>query len=525
MGRQEHGPGDDSGAVAVVAAVFVVAAMLLAAVVVDAGYLYAARRQLQAAADAGALAGCHELILDGGSGDAVAVAKEYAFANAVGPGSGLVVDDVEVDMSAYSVRVSVSRQAPVFFARLIGSETRNVVAVAKATRWQLSGGRYLMPWGLPIIRNVDRVEALVVDGSTVLQTTTLGKISALDYRGSVAAPGAPGGYDVWVRIHNTHGVIERLVDSDGPAAKDTPVARIVTADAAYPFESVVLSGGFIASDAPVLPVLSVRTRQPQPEVKVAIGKVKRQMTDAGGGVLWTYAVRHEDLEFNDDLLLTFPVDVHLGKPDGNDTYIHVRRSTFPVKSVDVAPVVNGAGDGVSVRVLLNEFDPETMTPGQVYTLRVGSQGNEVGNFGEVNYSKIIHHGCPPDPVGVKPGNNYYDWTVSGYPGGVHLGDIVAMSPGGSGSLTYKALSERVSKLAPGEDLVVTIPVVEKCVDKAGGEYDVMVVAFAAFRITEFDKSGYVRGVFLKYLANPSGFEPDPGGSDTSAIYAPRLVNP
>src|SRR5512140_3223154 len=91
-----HRIAEDEGAVAVIVAVLLVVFLLLAALAVDLGYFFNVRRQLQSAADAGALAGCLELGATGDAGAADAAARSYAVANAVAPADGLAVTGVEV---------------------------------------------------------------------------------------------------------------------------------------------------------------------------------------------------------------------------------------------------------------------------------------------------------------------------------------------------------------------------------------------------------------------------------------------
>ncbi|TLM73638.1 MAG: hypothetical protein FDZ70_07600, partial [Actinobacteria bacterium] len=277
---------DDTGAAAAVVAIFFIAALLMAAVVVDVGYLYDARRQLQAAADAGALAGCQELVRTDDPAAATALASQYAQANANGAAIDLVVDDVEVDTGEYSVRVSVSRATPVFFARMLGPASRRVVAVAKARKWALAGGRYLVPWAIPIIRHVDRVEAWVGNGSP----TVLGEAGALHWSGSVPAPAAGTSADVFVRVYNDYGVPEMLVESSGSKTEDAPVARVTGFTPSGGLASLTLSDDFLSSNGSgrYFPVtLAAETVQPQTGMTATIGKAKYPMTDAGGGTRWT----------------------------------------------------------------------------------------------------------------------------------------------------------------------------------------------------------------------------------------------
>jgi|GEM_PF-6405898 len=515
---------DDRGAVAVTVAVLVVVFLALAAIVVDVGYLLDTRRQLQAVSEAAALAGCQELIATGGDvAAAQAVAEEYAALNAPsGPGEGFDIEQVDIDPVEGSVRVVTHQTAPGFFTNVWGLSSHGVKAAAKAQKWQLSGGRYLVPWALSVIRNVDHVEAMLVDDKgAVLDSTYLAESGPLMYSGALGAPSALGSYDVLVRIYNSYGVPEYLIDSSNN--KEAPGAAVVVNDGTDLLADVSLSDDYLEFGAP-LPLLTVVTAQVQPDLSVEIAGTDRVMTSADG-LTWHYQITAADVDHDLESLRTYPLDVHTGKkPDKEvDAYLHLRRSTYPVAGVWTSPSVVAPGGSVGVALELNEFDPVTVAPGQTYTLRVGN--TEAGNCGELNYNKIVHSpSCPPDLVIPKPGNNYYDWTAYGYEGGVHIGDVIAMSPGTSGVNTEKALDERLSNLIAGEDLIIAVPVVEKYEDKSGGEYDVIVIAFAAFKIVSYDNKGNVEGEFLQYVANPHGFLPGPG-DDPNAIYAARLVNP
>ncbi len=513
---------DDSGAVAVTVAIFVIAFVALSAIVVDVGYMYDTRRQLQAIAESAALAGCQELIATQDAGAADSVARAYANLNTDdGPVDGLTIESVDVDMTEGSVRVVVAQQAPAFFSRMFGPATNDVRAAAKARKWALAGGRYVVPWAIPTIRSIDYVEAAIVDDKgNVISSTNLGETGTFTFGGIVNAPVAPGGYDVRVRIYNSYGIPELLYDSTN--VKEAPAGRVTVGGTT--FTSVTLSDDYVTLGEG-LPVLSVVTAAPEASVSVDVAGKKRVMTTTDD-IHWSYAIQAHDVDWEADLLRVYELDVFTGgKGDGVDAYLHVARSTHPIEVITATPGVVAAGGSVAVSVELSEFYPTTAVPGQTYVLRVGSPAGLAGNYGELNFSKLVHTSdCPPDPYDPKAGNNYFDWTAYGYEGGIHLDDVIELSPGTSGINTQKALDERASRLLPGEDLIVAVPVVERYVEKTGGAYDVIVVNFAAFKILSYDKSGGVTGEFQQYIANPSSYEPDPGG-DPNAIYAARLVNP
>lgn len=144
--------GDDSGAVAVIAAVMAVVMIGAAALVVDAGSLYAERRKLQTAADAAALAGVQELPAD--PAKARAVALSYVAANASEASeiqavveSGLATND--------TIRVVVGTpDSPLYFARIWGMESSEVAARAKArVTSPIAYGAGVMPFGIIAKKN------------------------------------------------------------------------------------------------------------------------------------------------------------------------------------------------------------------------------------------------------------------------------------------------------------------------------------------------------------------------------------
>lgn len=511
---------DDGGVTVLVAVLLSFALLFLGAIVVDAGYLYDVRAQLQAAADAGALEGCRVLAATDNVGEADAEARAAALANATGPGANLVVTDVHIDAANYEVQVEVAAQASMFFSRrqaggAAGPATRPVVAVARARRQQLSGGRYLVPWAIPIIRSVDRVEVWANGVPTVLANT-----GENIYEGDVAI-GSPA--DLELHVFNLYGVDETLIDD--ASGKPAPAVHVSTLASGYPFVDIDLSDDYSPSDAVVWPTITVRTAKPETRVRAWFDGITINLTNISGGTVWTAQLPAQSV--TNDLLRSHPVDLWAGTGarDRNvDAYVHVRRSTNPVLRVTADPMVAAPGGTTHVVVETSEFNPESSLVGEPYTLRVGSPSSLCGNFGELNYNDITHAaGDPVDPPGLVPsGNHYYDWTVDGYPGGVHVGDLIGLSPGGSGSNTMRALEERQSRLQPGEPLVVEVPIVEKYEDKKGGTYQVIVLAFASFQITSFNKAGDVEGVFIQYIANPSTFG---GSGGTTGIYAARLVPP
>ncbi|HEX8976531.1 MAG TPA: pilus assembly protein TadG-related protein [Solirubrobacteraceae bacterium] len=116
---------DEQGAVIVVVAVMLVALLAMAALAIDLSSFFQAQRQAQAAADAGALAGAHDLVA--GSGSVTGDATSYAQQNF--PGATVTADNTS---NPNQVTVTVNAPTPVFFGKLLGlaSETVGARAVA-----------------------------------------------------------------------------------------------------------------------------------------------------------------------------------------------------------------------------------------------------------------------------------------------------------------------------------------------------------------------------------------------------------
>ncbi|MHB1344284.1 MAG: pilus assembly protein TadG-related protein [Thermoleophilia bacterium] len=133
---------DETGAIAILVAILMVVLLGLAALVIDMGGLYDHDREIQTAADAGALAGAQEIIRTNGAGGAAAPkAGEYVAKNV---GSSNVDEShltVGIDTNDTTfVEVTLREEdIPLFFARALGHDTGAVNARARAETKYLTG--------------------------------------------------------------------------------------------------------------------------------------------------------------------------------------------------------------------------------------------------------------------------------------------------------------------------------------------------------------------------------------------------
>jgi Flp pilus assembly protein TadG len=145
---------EETGAIAIIVAIFMVALLVIAALVLDLGTGYEHDSGLQAAADAAALAGAQELINP--SGNATAFAQQYLASN-VSPGAlhssvngGNVT--AQITPAARSVTVDLREaHVPFNFAQIIGNTEGAVSAHAKAELMYLTATPLISPVAIPYL--------------------------------------------------------------------------------------------------------------------------------------------------------------------------------------------------------------------------------------------------------------------------------------------------------------------------------------------------------------------------------------
>lgn len=148
------------GAIVVMTGIFIVALMLIGAISVDASRIFAAKNELQTAADAAALAGAVQLLED--SSSAADTARVYAQRNRVEQN---LIDSVNVEYGVWrsaeqsfiagggpsdAVRVTIRYPLPLSLARVFGDST--VTLTASAVAWSsgpVEEGTCVKPLAVP----------------------------------------------------------------------------------------------------------------------------------------------------------------------------------------------------------------------------------------------------------------------------------------------------------------------------------------------------------------------------------------
>jgi Putative Flp pilus-assembly TadE/G-like len=136
---------NERGQSMVITLVFVTVLIAIAGAVIDVGSWYQTHREMQATADASALAGAQELPLSPGT--AVTQALDYADRNQGGVTSG----DVEITSTLLpndTIKVTARKPAEGVFTKLMGIDSVNTRATAKARVGPMGSAKWAAPIGV-----------------------------------------------------------------------------------------------------------------------------------------------------------------------------------------------------------------------------------------------------------------------------------------------------------------------------------------------------------------------------------------
>jgi hypothetical protein len=141
---------NECGQSMVLTLVFVTVLIAIAGAVIDVGSWYQNHREMQATADASALAGAQELPLSPAT--AVSQALDYADRNQ----GGVKSSDVEISSALTpndTIKVTARTQAPGVFTKLMGLDSVNVRATAKARVGGLDSAKWAAPIGVDYLHD------------------------------------------------------------------------------------------------------------------------------------------------------------------------------------------------------------------------------------------------------------------------------------------------------------------------------------------------------------------------------------
>jgi Flp pilus assembly protein TadG len=228
----------ESGQAVVLSVVWMVVLLGMAGLVIDVGSWYRSQRDLQADADAAALAGAQELPND--TSTAGGLAKTYASKNGfVLPTSGITISGTVVPDD--SITVKVDKNAPTFFSKVFGVATVPVRAEAMAKSSLMGSAKYVAPIAVniqhPMLSGVNAgVNCPCFDVPTTLplgKTGAPGAFALIDLDGNKGGTGASdlgawiqNGYDQYLDLGDYFSNTGAKFDST--AITDSLGARIGT---------------------------------------------------------------------------------------------------------------------------------------------------------------------------------------------------------------------------------------------------------------------------------------------------------
>ncbi len=508
---------EESAAVAIIVAILVTVFIGLLAFVVDIGYIYEMRRQLQSAADAAALAGMIEKIEGATDSEVLDEAREYALKNdLIDNSASLEVLDSppHTEINDSYVMIGVRKPANMFFAPAVfGINSRMIYAQAKAKRVFVTGSTDLVPWGVTTLRATD-MEAEV--SGNIISFEDLGEDTWRGWLPVLAAADGQGDL-IDLKIYNS-----QISDGRGFPQIFEGVGSIVVHGEADGVTNVKLKDNVIGPNE--FTYLYVDTTDTP---KASVGN---QNYPASAFTFDTEENMYRAKIYAPQItetLETFEVKITAGSSHfTNAARLIVRAANSPIESIDFGPLhFSNAGGFAEIIVRMRDFEFE-----ESYDLKVVSNP-EAGNFNALDFRYIYR---PPtyDNVGVSgSASDYYDNIIL-YPGEIKIGDIITTKTGNlSGPQTTQAIEEKIGDCSysyeawrdvygkpSGCGRIISVPIVER-IERITGQSDVVVVSIAEFYLENYEKVGgenvNITGVFLRYFMNGEYSDTPP----ESGLYA------
>jgi Flp pilus assembly protein TadG len=502
---------DQEGVVAVIVALFMVVILVLAALVIDLGALYDHDRELQAAADAAALAGAQELIYSKGSLTAAsAKAVEYVSLNAdvssveeanLAPWSPVVdLGSVTVDLRENRVKFS--------FAPIIGQTEGSVTAHAKAELKYLVSVNSVAPVAL-LLMNPERFR--FVFKST--NGTRVGSFDIVDSDGdgtfgesgegggTLPAGLAAGLYEVTLQAIGT-------VDGQEQVGLELPdIGLFRVSNPSDPKETLYRvgmsrSGGTIYVQAVVAPTVQGNTLQAE------LGK-NRDFTLYRQGATQTFAgsISAPTGTDNNTGYGTHDLEIKVDKKWITCGRYVAFNDDVPLKYLMMEPSFYAGysrqyGESDFQRAEIVTEIPHT-GDGKTYVMKLGNQAGSGLYSGNWRLADIYAGHNTREEIAVFDTTVLDTWKLN-YP--LVIGGPLKPEPGASTGQVIQGMNDRIAN-SPDDEAwrYVLVPFVDYAPDLAGSSRNYTIRAFAAFYIFDFkDKGndkGEITGQFIRWLAS------------------------
>jgi hypothetical protein len=504
---------EETGAVAIMVALFLVALLVLAALVLDLGSLYGHDRELQSAADAGALAGAQELVYSNGSVPAAkTAATDYVSLNTAQssvnqasvewPNGGPVVGSRSVTVDL------LENHVPFSFARVIGRTEGSVKAHAKAEVKYLTGVGGAFPVAM-LVMTPDKFRFVFKKSGATLDSfdiTDPNKDGVYDQgNGTLPSSAAPGLYTVTLQAIST------ILGEETVVLELPDIGRWWVSNPSDPKEKLYRVG--MSKDGSTIRVRatvsnSVLSANPRiTSLSATLGgtsfQLSRQSDDSFSGSVSAPTGTDNNSGYGvHELAVSFP-------KIGNDKAISVTCGAYaafhpdvPLISVMMTPSFfagysrergEHASQGAEVTVRVYQV-------GDPYVMRLSneSKGGPLysGNWrltdlyqeGSATIERIIA-ATTPNPA----------WHLT-YP--LVINGELEPKTGDMGNPVYKGLNDRLENNTVPADDPRRVVIVPQCLydpDLRGNSRNYIITGFAAFRITDYSKDGDVIGQFVRWV--------------------------
>jgi Flp pilus assembly protein TadG len=533
--KRQHG---EEGAVAVLVALLMVAFLALMALVIDLGGLWDHDRDLQGAADMGALGGALELLYTGGN---TASARRVVDDPTTGyvarnswPTSNVVFAnlsrfDVAVDPSSVTVDLT-EQNIPFFFsgvlALLPGGGTPNFTAHAHARAQvaYVTGVDKLFPVAINYM-NPHRFRFKLTKGLYKYTEDADGRISptnpavysfdladgdgdgVFDTGGTTVADNSPGGYYVSLEAIDTDGQIGTVLPNIG-------LYRV--ADPTEPLQRVGLYKASGGSTITVKVQTLASVTDTSFSAKFGSGNFTLYQTAPG---LYEGSVEAPTKTGNDGYNT---YDVIINKLAGNDPVARylALHPDVPLREVIMMPsffdgysTVAGSTASVSARV-----EVRILTFGSEYVMKLGNQAGSGLYSGNWRIADVYRNQNVASEIGTVPIPDewadllHHELTIGGPlkpESGAAVGQIkngldtrlAGKSPSfTTAELQTLPLDQILNRMPENDPYFVIVPIVEFSA-MHGTSVPYKIAGFSGFYITSYTKAGDVEGVFIRWAAS------------------------
>jgi Flp pilus assembly protein TadG len=519
--------GDESGVVAIIVALVMVVLLTVVALVVDLGGLYDHHRELQTAADAGALAGAQELVVtNGDSASATTRTREYVSGNTT-PKSSVVAGNIVAwtpAVDSKSVTVDLRENHVSFlFAKVFGKSEGSVKAHAKAEVKYLTGVENVFPVAL-LLMNPERFRFVFSKNGTVLGSfdiTDPDKDGVFDSGGGTLPSAAAGLYSVTLQAIST-------VDGQQTIGLELPnIGLWYVSNPSDPKEllykvgmSRTVGGGTVSVQALVSP--TVANDATIVSLDATLGGAHFTLARQGGSVFAGAVSAPTGTDNNTgygthDLVITFPAT---GGKGGKKTDVLCGRyiafqSDVPLTYLMMTPSFYAGYSRQSGQ----EFQSATIVTKvphmwDYYTMKLGNQAGSGLYSGNWRLADVFAGQNTRDEIGTTDPGTLDSWDLNTP---LYIGGPLWPEAGAKVGQVWQGLDDRKANTVPHDDEAwryVIVPFVNFDPDLHGTSKNYTIQMFAAFRISSYtDKGqnkGEIQGQFIRQVA-PGTWQDTPPG--------------